>query len=204
MIVKKKNFKASAFPLAALVGQGQMVEALMILAVDPTLGGLLLLGEKGTAKSTAARALAELLPPIAANVPAPFRNLPLSITEDRLLGGLHWENTIHCGRPVLSPGLLGEADNGLVYIDEINLLEPSLAHLLLDAASSGVVTIEREGLSASYPARITLLGTMNPEEGHLGPQLADRFALTVEVRGEQCPVLRTELVRRRLFLKHTP
>ncbi|MDL2259482.1 VWA domain-containing protein, partial [Deltaproteobacteria bacterium OttesenSCG-928-K17] len=225
------------FPLAALVGQQKMVSALLILAVDPSLGGLLLVGEKGTAKSTAARALAEIMPvfqavggcpchcPVDAPTlfcpdcrekylngrplkPAParspFRTVPLGVTEDRLLGGLDWEATLKEARPVLRPGILGEANGGLAYIDEINLLEISLAHLLLDAVSSGRIILEREGLSASYPTRAALLATMNPEEGHLGPQLADRFALTVHLTGESDPALRAEVVRRRLAFEADP
>ncbi|MDR0882076.1 MAG: VWA domain-containing protein [Candidatus Adiutrix sp.] len=177
----------------------------MILAVDPSLGGLLLVGEKGTAKSTAARALAEILPPHSPGAgPPPFRDLPLGVTEDRLLGGLDWEDTLKTGRPVLKPGLLGEAHGGLVYIDEVNLLEISLAHLLLDVASAGRVNLEREGLSASYPARVALLATMNPEEGSLGPQLADRFALSVTLTGELDPAQRAEVVRRRLAFEANP
>jgi magnesium chelatase subunit D len=195
----------AVYPLAALVGQRKMVEALLILAVDPAIGGLLLVGEKGTAKSTAARALAELLPAEdSRGTPAPFRTVPLGVTEDRLLGGLDWEAAVKNGRPALKAGLLREAHGGLVYIDEVNLLEPSLGHLLLDVVSSGRVTLEREGLSASCPARVALLATMNPEEGRLGPQLADRFAMTVELTGEADPGLRAEVVRRRLRFEADP
>lgn len=223
--------KEPVFPLAALVGQEDMVQALLILAVDPSIGGLLLSGEKGTAKSTAARALAELLPPrqlvsgcpkqcladepesfcskcrdrLIRNSslpriisPSPFNTIPLGVTEDRLLGGLDWETTLTSGRPTLAPGILGQSHGGLVYIDEINLLDVSLAHLLLDAAAVGRVTLEREGLSASCPAKVSLLATMNPEEGPLGPQLEDRFALTVNLIGETDPGRRVKVVRRRL------
>jgi len=225
------------YPLAALVGQEEMLGALLILAVDPSLGGLLLVGEKGTAKSTAARALAEIMPafpavsgcpyhcPIeepalycpdcrdrqrrgetlaAQDSPSPFRTVPLGVTEDRLLGGLDWSATLKWTRPVLKPGILGEANGGLIYIDEVNLLEISLAHLLLDAASCGRVSLEREGLSAAYPARVALLATMNPEEGSLGPQLADRFALQVHLSGEADPAKRAEVVRRRLAFEADP
>ena len=225
------------FPLAALVGQQKMVQALLILAVDPALGGLLLSGEKGTAKSTAARALAELLPPhrVVANCPnhcstenefhlcpnclnhlrsegslpwvespAPFHTVPLGVTEDRLLGGLDWENTLTTGKPTLALGILGQAHGGLVYIDEVNLLDVSLAHLMLDAVSAGKVTLEREGISTSCPTKVALLGTMNPEEGPLGPQLADRFALSVDLVGETDPALRAEVVRRRLEFEQNP
>lgn len=228
---------AAVYPLAALVGQEEMLAALLILAVDPSLGGLLLVGEKGTAKSTAARALAEILPSFPAvagcpyhcpadqpalycpecrhrrrrgeklnpvTSPSPFRTVPLGVTEDRLLGGLDWSATIKSARPVLKPGLLGEANGGLIYIDEVNLLEVSLAHLLLDAASAGRVSLEREGLSAAYPARVALLATMNPEEGSLGPQLADRFALRVNLSGEPDPAKRAEVVRRRLAFEADP
>ena len=195
---------ADNFPLSALVGQEEMVSALMLLAVDPSLGGLLLVGEKGTAKSTAARGLAELLPPVGPGRPAPFRTVPLSVTEDRLLGGLDWEGVLKSGRQVLQPGLVSEANEGLLYIDEVNLLEPGLAHLLLDAVSAGRVLVEREGLSAELPARVALLATMNPEEGPLGPQLADRFALTVNLAGEADPARRSQVVRRRLEFETDP
>jgi len=214
-----------------------MVRALMILAADPSLGGLMLVGEKGTAKSTAARALAELLPAFAAVdgcpyhcpfeeparycpncrersrdgerlqpvlTPSPFRDVPLGVTEDRLLGGLDWSATLKNSRPVLKPGLLGEANGGLIYIDEVNLLEVSLAHLLLDAVSAGQVRLEREGMSASCPTRVALLATMNPEEGSLGPQLADRFALKVTLTGEADPAQRAEVIRRRLAFEANP
>ncbi len=228
---------APVYPLAALVGQKRMLQALFLVAVDPSVGGLALVGEKGSAKSTAARGLAQLLPPLLSSAgcpfhcrldepaflcpdcrekiraglalnpqlsPCPFRTLPLGVTEDRLLGGLDWSETISLGRPRLKPGLLGEANGGILYIDEVNLLDPGLAHLLLDAVSAGRVSLEREGLSAAYPARVALLATMNPEEGSLGPQLADRFALTVEVRGESDPALRAEVVRRRLAFEADP
>jgi magnesium chelatase subunit D len=220
------------YPLAALAGQKAMVEALLLLAVDPSIGGALLVGEKGTAKSTAARALAELLPPFmafpcpyscrpgdsAALCPGcreglsgtpvltrpPFRTVPLGVTEERLLGGLDFERTLRDGRPELRPGILGEANNGLLYIDEVNLLDPSLAHLMLDAVSSGRVSLERDGFSLMHPARVALLGSMNPEEGPLGPQLSDRFALAVELRGEADPETRAEIVRRRLAFERDP
>ncbi|MDR1658253.1 MAG: VWA domain-containing protein [Deltaproteobacteria bacterium] len=219
------------YPLAALVGQNEMVRALILLAVAPDIGGLLLVGEKGTAKSTAARALAELLPPFEARdcpyhcratepqrwcvacqthpgsvtmVSAPFKTVPLGVTEERLLGGLDWEKTVRSGRPFVRPGLLGEANNGIVYIDEVNLLDPGLAHLLLDAVSSRRVILERDSFSVSYPAAVALLGSMNPEEGPLGPQLADRFALTVRLIGERDPKVRSEIVRRRLEYEGHP
>jgi magnesium chelatase subunit D len=209
-----------------------MTEALLLLAVDPSIGGVLLVGEKGTAKSTAARALSELLPSFEAYpcpfhckpgdtgsvcqdcrdglsgvrvmTRPPFRTVPLGVTEERLLGGLDFERTVKDGRPSLRPGILGEANNGLVYIDEVNLLDPSLAHLMLDAVSSGMVAVERDGFSYVHPARVALLGSMNPEEGPLGSQLSDRFALTVELKGETDPYERALIVRRRLSFEAAP
>ena len=224
------------FPLAALAGQAKLKLALLLLAVAPNLGGVLLVGEKGTAKSTAVRALAELLPPLdvvrgcpyncdpsrpadlcpsclenskKAGLPAeirptPFLTLPLGATEDRVAGGLDIEASIKSGRARLRPGLLGQANRGFLYIDEVNLLEPYLAHLLVDAVESGRLHVEREGLSLWHPAQAALIGTMNPEEGPLGPQLADRFALTVPVKAEEDPELRSEIVRRRLAFEANP
>ncbi|MDY6850670.1 MAG: ATP-binding protein [Thermodesulfobacteriota bacterium] len=225
------------YPLAALVGQDRMKLALLLLVVDPRLGGVLLVGEKGTAKSTAVRALTELTPLLTAvkdclyncdpdrpddfcpdcrrrfklektlpcvTRPTPFLTLPLGATEDRLAGGLNLELTARTGRPELSVGLLGQTNRGFLYVDEINLLEPYLGHLLLDAAESGRVRVEREGISLRHPARIALIGTMNPEEGSLGPQLADRFALTVRVIGEADPDVRAGIVRRRLAFETDP
>ena len=206
----------AVYPLAALAGQARMKRALLLLAVDPGLGGVLLLGEKGTAKSTAVRGLAELLPLIDAaggdgrretaphSVPTPFFTLPLGATEDRLVGGLDLEKSIRTGRPHLNPGLLAQAHRGFLYVDEINLLEPWLAHLMLDAVESGRLVVEREGLSLTLPARAALIGTMNPEEGPLGPQLRDRFALTVRAVGEKEPEVRREIVRRRLAYEADP
>ena len=225
------------YPLAALAGQGRMRLALFLIGVDPEIGGVLLAGDKGTAKSTAVRGLAELLPPIRtvsgcpfhcrpdgppetcpycyerrtsgealpeSLAPTPFMTLPLGATEDRLLGGLDIESSLRSGRPRLSPGLLGRANRGYLYVDEVNLLEPYLAHFLLDAVEFGVNRVEREGLSLVHPSKIALMGSMNPEEGALGPQLADRFALTVRVTGETDPALRKEIVRRRLAFEADP
>jgi magnesium chelatase subunit D len=214
-----------------------MVEALKLIAIDPSIGGLLLVGEKGTAKSTAARAIAELLPsfqayscpynckpydflnlcqdcsskkgsqekrnPIVWKKP-PLRTIPLGVTEERLLGGIDFEHTMREGRPVLRQGILGEANNGIVYIDEVNLLDPTLAHLMLDAVSSGRVRLEREGFSFSHPAKVALLGSMNPEEGPLGPQLADRFSLIVNLTGESDTEKRKEIILRRLAFEKNP
>ena len=165
--------------------------ALLLAAVDWRLG-VLLRGEKGAGKTTAARGLAALLPE-----PAPFINLPIGSTEDRLLGGLHLERTLK-GDPVLKPGLLSEAHGGVLYVDEINLLPAHLGDALLDTAASGVNVVEREGLSASHAAEFVLLGSMNPEEGLLRPQLLDRFALSVDITASLDPDERKQVVERRI------
>jgi magnesium chelatase subunit D len=181
----------SIYPFSAIVGQSEMKLALLLAAVDWRLG-VLLRGEKGAGKTTAARGLAALLPS-----PAPFINLPIGSTEDRLLGGLHLERTLQ-GDPVLKPGLLSEAHGGVLYVDEINLLPPHLGDALLDTAASGVNVVEREGLSASHAAEFVLLGSMNPEEGLLRPQLLDRFALSVDIAASLDPDERKTVVERRI------
>jgi magnesium chelatase subunit D len=183
--------KLAVYPFSAIVGQNEMKLALLLAAVDWRLG-VLLRGEKGSGKTTAARGLAALLPE-----PAPFINLPIGATEDRLLGGLHLERTLK-GDPVLKPGLLSEAHRGVLYVDEINLLPAHLGDALLDTAASGVNVIEREGLSASHAAEFVLLGSMNPEEGLLRPQLLDRFALCVDIASSLDPRERQVVVERRI------
>ncbi len=183
--------KASIYPFSAIVGQDQMKLALLLAAVDWRIS-VLLRGDKGAGKTTTARALAQLLPD-----PAPFVNLPIGATEDRLLGGLHLERTLK-GEPVLKPGLLSEAHGGVLYVDEINLLPAHLGDALLDASANGVNIVEREGLSASHAAEFVLLGSMNPEEGLLRPQLLDRFALAVEVSAPLDPTARQQVVARRI------
>jgi magnesium chelatase subunit D len=189
--------KPAAYPFSAIVGQNEMKLALLLAAVDWRIS-VVLRGEKGSAKTTAARGLAALLPS-----PSPFINLPIGATEDRLLGGLHLERTLK-GDPALKPGLLSEAHGGVLYVDEINLLPAHLGDALLDAASSGVNVVEREGLSASHPAEFVLLGSMNPEEGTLRPQLLDRFALAVDIRATLDPVVRQTVVERRLAFERNP
>ena len=227
------------YPFAALVGQEQLKTALLAIAVNPTIGGVLIRGEKGTAKSTAARALAALLPPVrlvsgcpfhchpgapwpecphcsantsglnpearqVAEMPVPFVDLPLGATEDRVLGTLDFERALREGRRAVQPGLLAAAHRGILYIDEVNLLADHLVDVLLDAAAMGVNTVQREGVAFRHPAHFLLIGTMNPEEGNLRPQLLDRFGLTVQVVGPRDPELRAEVVRRRLAFESDP
>lgn len=186
------------FPFTAIVGQSQLRLALTLLAISPRIGGVLIRGEKGTAKSTAARSLARLLPS------GQLRTLALGATADRVLGGLDLEATLATGEPQLQPGLLAGCNGGIVYIDEVNLLDEHLTGLVLDAAASGVVRIEREGLSITQPAEFALVGTMNPEEGSLRPQLLDRFGLCVDVVGQTAVAERVEILERRLAFDADP
>ncbi|MBB3033807.1 magnesium chelatase ATPase subunit I [Alteriqipengyuania lutimaris] len=210
------------FPFSAIVGQDEMKQALLIAAVDAGVGGVMVFGDRGTGKSTAARALANLLPPISAirDCPyqcskedqarypdvcgtgpvrkraVPFVDLPLGATEDRVLGALDLERALRSGEKAFEPGLLAKAHRGFLYIDEINLLEDHLVDLLLDVAASGENVVEREGLSVRHPARFVLIGSGNPEEGELRPQLLDRFGLSVEVRTPPDIETRVEIMRR--------
>ncbi|MCC7360639.1 MAG: magnesium chelatase ATPase subunit I [Anaerolineales bacterium] len=203
---------APIYPFTAIVGQDEMKRALLLNAVDPGIGGVMIMGHRGTAKSTAVRALAALLPPIAphqthaeilvqgvraevplfpleesaagsapAAAPVPFIDLPLGATEDRVAGTLDIEAALTRGVKVFEPGLLARAHGGFLYIDEVNLLEDHLVDLLLDVAASGVNVVEREGLSVRHPARFVLVGSGNPEEGDLRPQLLDRFGLHAHI-----------------------
>ncbi|MBO3761766.1 magnesium chelatase ATPase subunit I [Ciceribacter sp. L1K22] len=216
------------FPFAAIVGQEDMKNALLMAAVEPMLGGVLIFGDRGTGKSTAVRALAELLPkietrqgcrynclpgepqeacrhcrgegkhkPPSIKIRTPMVDLPLGATEDRVCGSLDIEKALVAGEKAFEPGLLAAANRGFLYIDEINLLEDHLVDLLLDAAASGVNVVEREGLSVRHSARFVLVGSGNPEEGDLRPQLLDRFGLAVDVRTINDLSMRIEVIRRR-------
>ena len=217
------------FPFSAIVGQEKMKKALLLNAVNPRIGGVLIRGQKGTGKSTAVRALAELLPEIKVVVNCPFNcnpddpremcdscynkytkgeqllwikrkvrivNLPLNATVDRVVGTLNIEKALKEGLKALDPGLLAEANRGILYVDEINLLDDYVADVLLDVAASGVNIVERENISVAHPSRFILIGTMNPEEGELRPQLLDRFGLQVEVEPITDPALQIEIVKR--------
>ena len=199
-----------AFPFAAIVGQDEMKLALMIAAVDPKVGGVLAFGDRGAGKSTAVRALAALLPPMSAVVGCPYQcdpadaaaqcavvDLPLGATEDRVVGALDLERALAHGEKSFEPGLLARANRGFLYIDEVNLLEDHLVDLLLDVAASGENVVERDGLSIRHPERLVLVGTGNPEEGELRPQLLDRFGLSVEVKTPADLPTRIEVIKRR-------
>ena len=226
---------AFSFPFAAIVGQDEMTLAIQVVAIDPSVGGVLVLGDRGTGKSTAVRALADLLPPIQVVKGCPYKcdpakpaqacpvcsaataegktgkaakpqieqravsvvDLPLGATEDRIVGALDLEKALSQGIKEFSPGLLAQAHRGFLYIDEVNLLDDHLVDLLIDVAASGENLVEREGLSIRHPARFVLVGSGNPEEGELRPQLLDRFGLSVQVRTPQDVALRVEVIKRR-------
>ncbi len=187
-----------AFPFAALVGQRLLQQALLLSAIDPDIGGLLITGPRGTAKSTAARALAVLLPGV------PFVTLPLAASLEQLVGTLDVEGVLVDGRLRLAPGLVARAHQGVLYVDEVNLLPDSLVDALLDVAASGVNTVERDGVSHQHAARFVLVGTMNPEEGELRPQLLDRFGLTVALDNPAEPEQRVAITRARLGFDQSP
>ncbi len=221
------------YPFTALVGQERMRLALVLNAVNPRLGGVLVRGEKGTAKSTVVRALASLLPEIDVVAGCRFgcdpgdaehlcdecrarpereatrrrprmQTLPLGVTEDRLVGTIDIERALRSGEKRFEPGLLARVDRGVLYVDEVNLLEDHIVDLLLDSAAMGLNVVEREGVSHVHRARFVLVGTMNPEEGELRPQLLDRFGLCVDVESVHDVEARAEIVARRLSWEHDP
>ncbi len=187
------------FPFSAVVGQDELKLALLLVAVDPAIGGVLIRGQKGSGKTTLARGLAALLPGS-----APFVELPVGATEDRLVGTIDLAAALTEGQRRFERGLLFDAHGGVLYVDEVNLLPDHLVDVLLDVAASGVNVVEREGISHSHPSRFVLAGSMNPEEGDLRPQLLDRFGLAVEVVASSDPALRAEAVRRRLAFDADP
>lgn len=190
--------RENVYPFTAIIGQDEMKLALILNVINPLLGGVLVKGEKGTAKSTAVRALPDLLPPLK------VVELPVSATEDRVVGTLDIEAAVQDGKKRFEPGILAAAHENILYVDEINLLEDHIVDILLDAAAMGVNTVEREGISHSHPSRFVLAGTMNPEEGDIRPQLLDRFALCVTVSGEREVEKRVEVVKYRLAYEDNP
>jgi magnesium chelatase subunit I len=227
---------SAPFPFSAIVGQDELKRALLAVAVDPSIGGVLILGDRGTGKSTAVRALAALLPamkviadcrygcdpaqpaswcsecrqrpagrrPLVRAAAVPVVDMPLGATEDRVVGALNLEQALSAGVRSFEPGLLARANRGFLYIDEVNLLEDHLVDLLIDVAASGENVVEREGLSVRHPARFVLVGSGNPEEGELRPQLLDRFGLSVEISTPREIDLRVEIVRRRDQFERAP
>lgn len=187
-----------AFPFTALIGQPLLRQALLLAAVDPAIGGVLITGPRGTAKSTAARALAALLPG------APFLTLPLAASLEQVVGTLDLEGALQDGGVRLAPGLVARAHQGVLYVDEVNLLPDALVDALLDVAASGVNTVERDGISHQHAARFVLVGTMNPEEGELRPQLLDRFGLSVTLENPSDGQLRAAITRARLRFDADP
>ncbi|MFP4475676.1 MAG: ATP-binding protein [Desulfatibacillaceae bacterium] len=228
------------YPFAALVGQESMKLALVLNVVNPTISGVLIRGEKGTAKSTAVRALADILPEVETVRDCPFNlpaegeheccahcantecrdtpagdrplnrrkvrvvELPVGATEDRVAGTLDIEHALKAGEKRIEPGILAAAHQGILYVDEVNLLDDHIVDILLDSAAMGKNTVEREGVSFSHPARFVLVGTMNPEEGELRPQLLDRFGLCTQVRGIADPEMRVTVMERRAAFDEDP
>ncbi|MDQ1741029.1 MAG: magnesium chelatase subunit, partial [Pseudonocardiales bacterium] len=231
MTMTSNTHADSSYPFSAVLGAEDMRLALLLNAVSPAIGGVLVRGEKGTAKSTAVRGLAALLPAIevvagcrfgcdpaapepncpdgphtagphadleTVTVPARLVELPVGASEDRVIGSLDLERALAHGVRAFEPGLLASAHRGILYVDEVNLLADHLVDVLLDAAAMGRNHVERDAVSVSHPARFVLIGSMNPEEGELRPQLLDRFGLTVDVSASRDPAVRVEVVRRRL------
>jgi len=192
------------YPFSAIVGHDQLRLALLLCAVRPEIGGALIRGEKGTAKSTAVRGLAALLLAANGGAGAGLVEMPLGATEDRVIGSLDLQRVLRDGEHAFSPGLLARAHGGVLYVDEVNLLHDHLVDVLLDAAAMGQVHIERDGISHSHEARFVLIGTMNPEEGELRPQLLDRFGLTVDVHASRDVDVRVQVIRQRLAYEADP
>lgn len=217
-----KNIKN--FPFAAIIGQEEMKLALQLNVIDPKIGGVMIMGDRGTGKSTTIRALADLLPDITVikndpfntdplgletnyeteNIKIPMVELPLGATEDRVCGTINLKEVLSGGKNTFEPGLLARANRGLLYVDEINLLDDHLVDVLLDSAASGWNTVEREGISIKHPAKFILIGSGNPEEGELRPQLLDRFGMHAEIRTISDPNLRVKIVEERISFDQNP
>ena len=232
-----KKFDSPVFPFTAIVGQEEMKLALQLNVIDPKIGGVMIMGDRGTGKSTTIRAIADLLPEIEIVKDDPFNShksnlelmgndvktaiqnghdleteyikipmvdLPLGATEDRVCGTIDIEKALTEGIKAFEPGLLAKANRGILYVDEVNLLDDHLVDILLDSAASGWNTVEREGISVRHPARFVLVGSGNPEEGELRPQLLDRFGMHAEIRTVKDPVLRVKVVEERTSFDQTP
>jgi magnesium chelatase subunit I len=214
------------FPFAAIIGQEEMKLALQLNVIDPKIGGVMIMGDRGTGKSTTIRALADLLPDISIikndpfntnpdevkelkdyekeEIKIPMVELPLGATEDRVCGTINLKEVLSGGNSTFEPGLLARANRGLLYVDEINLLDDHLVDVLLDSAASGWNTVEREGISIKHPAKFILIGSGNPEEGELRPQLLDRFGMHAEIRTIKTPELRVRIVEERISFDQNP
>jgi magnesium chelatase subunit I len=212
------------FPFAAIIGQAEMKLALQLNVIDPKIGGVMIMGDRGTGKSTTIRALADLLPDITIikndpfntdpkglqkeyeteEIKIPMVELPLGATEDRVCGTINLKEILSGGSSTFEPGLLARANRGLLYVDEINLLDDHLVDVLLDSAASGWNTVEREGISIKHPAKFILVGSGNPEEGELRPQLLDRFGMHAEIRTIRDPNLRVKIVEERISFDQSP
>ena len=234
---KLKKFSTPVFPFTAIVGQEEMKLALQLNVIDPKIGGVMIMGDRGTGKSTTIRAIADLLPEIEIVKDDPFNSdksdldlmgnevrqaiqnnepletelikipmvdLPLGATEDRVCGTIDIEKALTEGVKAFEPGLLAKANRGLLYVDEVNLLDDHLVDILLDSAASGWNTVEREGISIRHPARFVLVGSGNPEEGELRPQLLDRFGMHAEIRTVKDPLLRVKVVEERTSFDQNP
>jgi len=232
-----KKFDTPVFPFTAIVGQDEMKLALQLNIIDPKIGGVMIMGDRGTGKSTTIRAIADLLPEIEVVKNDPFNShksnldlmgnevklaiqnnedletelvkipmidLPLGATEDRVCGTIDIEKALTDGIKAFEPGLLAKANRGILYVDEVNLLDDHLVDILLDSAASGWNTVEREGISIRHPARFVLVGSGNPEEGELRPQLLDRFGMHAEIRTVKDPILRVKVVEERTSFDHNP
>jgi len=212
------------FPFAAIIGQEEMKLALQLNVIDPKIGGVMIMGDRGTGKSTTIRALADLLPDITIikndpfntdpngylnqyeteEIKIPMVELPLGATEDRVCGTINLKEVLSGGSSTFEPGLLARANRGILYVDEINLLDDHLVDVLLDSAASGWNTVEREGISIKHPAKFILVGSGNPEEGELRPQLLDRFGMHAEIRTIREPKLRVKIVEERISFDQSP
>lgn len=222
-MVQQKKINSPVFPFTAIVGQEEMKLALQLNVIDPRIGGVMIMGDRGTGKSTTIRAIADLLPEIEVvkddpfnslpepnlteeviKIKTPMIDLPLGATEDRVCGTIDIEKALTDGIKAFEPGLLAKANRGILYVDEVNLLDDHLVDILLDSAASGINTVEREGISIRHPARFVLVGSGNPEEGELRPQLLDRFGMHAVIKTVKDPKLRVKVVEERTLFDSNP